>query len=235
MPKDSLPLHVAIIMDGNGRWAASRGLPRLEGHRRGVEKAKEIIRASNEIGIKYLTLYAFSMENWQRPEVEVFTLMKLLELYLRRELGEMIKDNVSFKCIGETRKLPTNVQAVIRDVERQTADNTGLKLIAALSYGGRNEILRAVKKAIAAGAKPDDITEEAFSSLLDTAGVPPPDLIIRTSGERRLSNFLLWQAAYSEFYFTSTLWPDFTRDEYMNALRDFQGRERRFGAVSAKV
>ena len=220
-------------MDGNGRWAKTRGLPRFEGHRRGAERAKEIIKAADRLGIRCLTLYAFSMENWQRPEDEVSMLMKLLELYLRRELNGLIKDNVIFRAIGDGWKLPTNIQALLKETEEKTATNTGMTLITALSYGGRDEILRAVRKALCAGMRPEDINEKSFSSLLDTAGTPPPDLIIRTSGERRLSNFLLWQSAYSELYFTDTLWPDFKEEEFIQALLDYQRRERRFGAVDA--
>lgn len=232
MQDSKIPAHVAIIMDGNGRWAKSRGLPRFEGHRRGAERAKEIIRAADKLGLRYLTLYAFSMENWQRPKEEVSMLMKLLELYLRRELNGLIKDNVIFRTIGDGWKLPPNIQRLLRETEEKTSSNTGMTLITALSYGGKDEILRAVRKALHAGLKPEEINEESFSALLDTAGVPPPDLIIRTSGEKRLSNFLLWQSAYSELYFTDTLWPDFTEDEFKKALADYQRRKRRFGALS---
>jgi len=222
-------------MDGNGRWAELRGLPRIEGHRRGAERAREIITAAIEARIGALTLYTFSLENWQRPKDEVTTLMKILELYLRSEFNEFMKKNIIFKTIGEVWRLPQNVQKLISETEQRTAANTGMTLIAALSYGGRNEIVRAVKKIVSANINPDDITEEYFESFLDTSGIPSPDLIIRTSGERRVSNFLLWQGAYSEFYFTETLWPDFTRDEFMIALHDYQTRERRFGAVPEKV
>jgi len=226
---------VGVIMDGNGRWAELRGLPRIEGHRRGAERAREIITAAIEARIGALTLYTFSLENWQRPKDEVTTLMKILELYLRSEFNEFMKKNIIFKTIGEVWRLPQNVQKLISETEQRTAANTGMTLIAALSYGGRNEIVRAVKKIVSANINPDDITEEYFESFLDTSGIPSPDLIIRTSGERRVSNFLLWQGAYSEFYFTETLWPDFTRDEFMIALHDYQTRERRFGAVPEKV
>lgn len=226
---------MGVIMDGNGRWAELRGLPRIEGHRRGAERAREIITAAIEARIGALTLYTFSLENWQRPKDEVTTLMKILELYLRSEFNEFMKKNIIFKTIGEVWRLPQNVQKLISETEQRTAANTGMTLIAALSYGGRNEIVRAVKKIVSANINPDDITEEYFESFLDTSGIPSPDLIIRTSGERRVSNFLLWQGAYSEFYFTETLWPDFTRDEFMIALHDYQTRERRFGAVPEKV
>jgi undecaprenyl diphosphate synthase len=230
-----IPKHVGIIMDGNGRWAELRGLPRIEGHRRGVERSKEIIEISAELGLKALTLYAFSSENWQRPSSEVSTLMKLLELYLKNEIKELIKNEIVFKTIGEIWKLPKHIQNIITDTEVRTATNKGMTLIMALSYSGRNEILRAVKKILSSGVKPEDLTEESFSSYLDTAGCLPPDLIIRTSGEMRISNFLLWQGAYSELYFTDTLWPDFTKDEFLLAIQDYQRRERRFGAIPARA
>ncbi|GAB4390481.1 MAG: isoprenyl transferase [Thermodesulfovibrionales bacterium] len=226
-----LPNHVGIIMDGNGRWAELRGLPRVEGHKRGADRSKEIIRAAVDLDIKALTLYAFSMENWQRPKDEVSFLMKLLELYLKRELADILKLGIRFRAIGELWRLPDNIQGLLRESEEKTAANSGMTLVAALSYGGRSEIIRAVKKAIVSGMDPEAVDEESFSQLLDTAGLPHPDLIIRTSGERRLSNFLLWQSAYSELYFTDTLWPDFTSEEFAKAVRDFQVRERRFGAV----
>ena len=221
-------------MDGNGRWAELRGLPRIEGHRRGAERARESIDASIELGIQCLTLYAFSMENWQRPKEEVSMLMKLLEIYLRNEFDNLAKKNVIFRAIGETWRLPENIQALIRETERNTAGNGGLKLVAALSYSGRNEIIRAITKLIGSGSAPSGLSEENFEACLDTAGLPHPDLIIRTSGERRLSNFLLWQSAYAELYFCDTLWPDFDRDEFMLAIQDFQGRERRFGRISLR-
>jgi undecaprenyl diphosphate synthase len=220
-------------MDGNGRWAELRGLPRIEGHRRGAERVKEITRTASELGIKVLTLYAFSIENWQRPSLEVVTLMKLLEFYLKKQLSEFMEKGIVFKTIGERWRLPEDIQDFIREAEEMTASNKGMTLIAALSYSGRNEIVRAVKKVINAGIKPEELTEESFSSYLDTAGCLVPDLIIRTSGEMRLSNFMIWQGAYSELYFTETLWPDFTKDEFMLAIQDYQRRDRRFGAISA--
>lgn len=230
-----IPDHVAIIMDGNGRWAEMRGLPRIEGHKRGADRTKEVITAAREVGVRTLTLYAFSVENWQRPDDEVSTLMKLLEFYLKREFNELIRRGVVFRTIGEVWRLPANVQALLKEVEERSFHNKGMTLVLALSYSGRNEIIRAVKKIIAAEAKPEDVSEEYFDSLLDTAGMPSPDLIIRTSGEKRISNFLLWQAAYSEFYFTDTLWPDFTREEFFDALHNYQLRERRFGTVNSKA
>jgi len=222
-------------MDGNGRWAETRGLPRIEGHRRGVERTKEVIEAAVDLGLRALTLYTFSTENWRRPSAEVTTLMKLLEIYLTKELEGLIKNDIVFRAIGEIQRLPEHIQRIIRIAEEKTSANRGMILAVALSYSGRDEILRAVKKVLAAGVKPDELTEEIFQSYLDTAGILPPDLIIRTSGEMRISNFLLWQAAYSEFYFTDTLWPDFSKDEFLLAIQDYQRRERRFGAVSLRA
>jgi undecaprenyl diphosphate synthase len=230
-----IPDHVAIIMDGNGRWAEMRGLPRIEGHKRGADRTKEVITAAREVGVKTLTLYAFSLENWQRPDDEVTTLMKLLEFYLKREFNELIRRGVVFRTIGEVWRLPANVQTLLKEVEERSLHNEGMTLVLALSYSGRNEIIRAVKKMIGLGVKQEDVSEEHFDSLLDTAGMPSPDLIIRTSGEKRISNFLLWQAAYSEFYFTDTLWPDFTKEEFFDALHNYQLRERRFGTVNSKA
>lgn len=229
-----IPAHVGIIMDGNGRWAELRGLPRIEGHRRGAERSKEIIDVAIELGIKCVTLYAFSTENWQRPQPEVTTLMKILELYLKNEFAGLIRKNIVFRAIGETWRLPENIQELIRETEEKSAGNTGMRLVAALSYSSRSEIIRAVKKIMYAHMNPEDLTENIFSSQLDTTGLPQPDLIIRTSGERRLSNFLLWQSAYAELYFTDTLWPDFDKDEFMLAIQDFQSRDRRFGKISVR-
>ncbi len=229
-----IPRHVGIIMDGNGRWAESRGIPRVEGHRRGVERSKEVIEVAVELGLKALTLYTFSTENWRRPYAEVNTLMKLLEIYLKNELEKLRKTGVIFKPIGDIARLPDSIQAILKEAEEKTASNKGMVLTTALSYSGRNEILRAVKKVMASGIKPEDLTEEVFESYLDTAGHLPPDLIIRTSGEMRISNFLLWQSAYSEFYFTDTLWPDFNKDEFLLAIQDYKRRDRRFGSVSAR-
>jgi undecaprenyl diphosphate synthase len=200
----------------------------------GAERAREIISASSEMGLKCLTLYAFSMENWQRPEDEISVLMKLLEIYLRKELKEFQKLNIRYRAIGETWRLPKSILALIKETEEATAENTGTTVVSALSYGGRNEILRAVRQAVTSGMKAEDIDEESFSGLLDTAGLPPVDLIIRTSGEIRISNFLLWQAAYAELYFTDIFWPDFTKEEFLRAISDYQMRERRFGTVTVK-
>lgn len=220
-------------MDGNGRWAEMRGLPRIEGHRRGADRTKEVISAAVEVGVKTLTLYAFSVENWQRPDTEVSTLMQLLKYYLRNEFNELLKKGVVFRTIGEAWRLPEDIQTLLKEVAAESAGNKGMNLVLALSYSGRNEILRVIKKIAALRTRPEDINETYFESLLDTAGLPAPDLIIRSSGEKRISNFLLWQAAYSELYFTDILWPDFTREEFFLALHDFQQRERRFGAIPA--
>jgi undecaprenyl diphosphate synthase len=222
-------------MDGNGRWAAARGLPRVEGHRRGVERSKEVIEIAAELGIKALTIYTFSTENWRRPSSEVTTLMKLLELYLKNEIDGLIRNGIVFRTIGDIGRLPGHIQDIIKEAEERTSSNKGMILVTALSYSGRSEILRAVKRVLCAGLKPEELTEEVFNSYLDTAGIPAPDLIIRTSGEMRISNFLLWQVAYSEFYFTETLWPDFTKDEFLLAIQDYQRRERRFGAIPVRA
>jgi len=227
----NIPGHVGVIMDGNGRWAQLRGLPRVEGHRKGAERTKELIKAAQEVGIDVLTLYAFSLENWQRPDNEVTTLMELLHLYLTKELKDLIMEGIRFRVIGDREKLPAVIQGIITDIEERTSTNKGLTLVTALSYGGRDEILRAVKKAMTGGIRPEEINEESFETLLDTSGLPAVDLIIRTSGEKRLSNFLLWQGAYAELYFTETLWPDFTREEFLCAIQDYQRRERRFGGI----
>jgi len=230
-----IPEHVAIIMDGNGRWAEMRGLPRIEGHKRGAERAREVISAAMEVGVNTLTLYAFSLENWQRPDDEVSTLMKLLEFYLTKEFNELIRKGIVFRTIGEVWRLPVSVQALLKNMQEKSSRNKGMTLVLALSYSGRNEIIRTVRKIISLGVKEEDVTEEYFGSLLDTAGMPAPDLIVRSSGEKRISNFLLWQAAYSEFYFTETLWPDFTKEEFFLALHNYQMRERRFGTVQTRA
>ncbi|UCE79120.1 MAG: di-trans,poly-cis-decaprenylcistransferase [Nitrospiraceae bacterium] len=232
--KGSTPVHIGIIMDGNGRWAAQQDLPRIEGHRRGAERAKEIAEIADEFGIQYLTLYAFSNENWKRPQNEINTLMKILEYYLKNEIMSLLDKGIKFKAIGDISRLPDNIRALIEDTEKRTVSNKGMTLIAALSYSGSDEVVRAIRKVIDREIKTDDVTEELFSSFLDTAGIPSPDLIIRTSGEKRLSNFLLWQCAYSELYFTETLWPDFNKDEFIKAVKDFQGRERHFGNLNMR-
>lgn len=229
-----IPRHVGIIMDGNGRWAELRGLSRIEGHRQGAERAREVIESAAELGIKVLTLYAFSTENWQRPSSEVMTLMRLLEFYLKKELAELMEKDIVFKTIGEIWRLPEDIQTLIKEAQEKTASNKGMVLVTALSYSGRNEILRAIKKILYSNVRLEELTEESFDSYLDTSGLPAPDLIIRTSGEMRISNFLLWQGAYSELYFTDTLWPDFTKEEFLLAIQDYQRRERRFGAISVR-
>jgi undecaprenyl diphosphate synthase len=230
-----LPRHVAIIMDGNGRWAQSRGLNRLYGHRRGKSSVRAIVQLSHKIGIEFLSLYAFSAENWNRPPAEVTGLMRLLKHYLTTELDRMMKDRVRLLVIGNTRRLPRDVQQALRHSVEMTKHNEGLTVILALSYSAREEIAGAVR-AIARRVKrgdidPDEINEETIAQSLGTAGIPDPDLLIRTSGEVRLSNFLLWQVAYTEIYITETLWPDFREPEFLEALRQFQARERRFGRV----
>lgn len=233
MKTGKLPAHVGIIMDGNGRWAESRGLPRIEGHRRGAERARDIINTARETGIKALTLYTFSLENWQRPKSEVSMLMKLLDLYLSREMHEFLRRGIRFRAIGDVSRLPSQVASLIREAEALTVGCSSMTLFAALSYGGRDEIIRTVKKIMKKGLNPDEVDEAMFTSMLDTSGVPEPDLIIRTSGEQRMSNFLLWQSAYSELYFTDIFWPDFGKAEFEEALREYQFRDRRFGAVRA--
>ncbi|WP_141266281.1 isoprenyl transferase [Thermodesulfovibrio sp. Kuro-1] len=224
--------HVGIIMDGNGRWAQLRGLPRYEGHKRGVEKVKEIIRSAIRLNIDVLTFYAFSIENWQRPKKEVEIIMDLLQNHLRKETQTFISQGVRFKMIGNRDMIPKNILNVIEETESATSECKELIAQFAISYGGRDEIIRAVKKIIINNTVPEKVDEDFFSSMLDTAGIPEPDLIIRTSGEQRISNFLVWQSAYSEFYFSQTLWPDFTEEEFTEAILDFQKRQRRFGKVS---
>jgi undecaprenyl diphosphate synthase len=234
-----LPRHVAIIMDGNGRWAQQRGLGRVQGHRRGKESVREIVETAREIGIQVLTLYAFSTENWERPEREVGALMKLLRHYVRSELGKMMKHGIRLRAIGNLRRLPKEVLADLRQAEQRTRGNAGMTVQLAVSYGAREEIVAAARK-LARGVRdgeiaPEDIDEEAFSSALMTAGLPDPDLLIRTSGEMRISNFLLWQIAYAEIYVTDTLWPDFRRSEFLAALDDYRRRERRFGRTAGQL
>jgi len=234
-----LPHHIAIIMDGNGRWAKKRGLPRVFGHKKGVQVVKEIVTECRKIGIKVLTLYAFSTENWNRPKKEVNVLMELLYNYLEDELNTMLSNNIRLNAIGDIARLPDWVRKKLEDTIKRTASNKEMVLNLALSYGGRDEIIRAVKKIIkdfeSKKISINDINQELFSNYLDTKGLPDPDLIIRTSGERRLSNFLLYQAAYSELYITSVLWPDFDKKELINALYDYAKRERRFGLTSDQL
>jgi undecaprenyl diphosphate synthase len=228
-----LPRHVAIIMDGNGRWATSRGLPRVVGHRRGKESVRAVVEAARRLGIPYLSLYAFSSENWNRPKDEVRTLMGLLERYLGSELRKMMRHQIRLLAIGNLEKLPRSVQSALRRAIEATKDNQGMTVVLAVSYGGREEItqaIRAVARDVRSGAlEPEAIDEAAVSRYLSTDGIPDPDLLIRTSGEMRVSNFLLWQIAYSELFVTPTLWPDFGEAEFLEALAHFQRRERRFG------
>jgi undecaprenyl diphosphate synthase len=241
MPLDSgkLPRHVAIIMDGNGRWAQRRGLFRVRGHVAGMESVRVVTRLARNLGISYLTLFAFSEENWQRPRMEIRVLMALMRTYLHRELAEMQDNQIALKAIGNLQQLP---EKVLRDLEQTiaaTADGAQMVLTLAVSYGGRSEILHAVqalaKDLVAGRLKPEDIDAALFSCYLYTAGMPDPDLLIRTSGEYRLSNFLLWQSAYTELYITETLWPDFREDEFKKALESYQNRDRRFGLTQAQI
>lgn len=234
-----IPNHIAIIMDGNGRWAKQKGFPRIAGHKAGVESVKDIVEAAAQIGVKHLTLYTFSTENWKRPKTEVFTLMRLIVKTLSKEINRLNKENIRIFTIGDFSMLPTSVQQEFVEAMEKTKNNTKMQLTIALSYGSRWEILEAVKKMMAEFDKGlislDDITNEKFSDYLTTKGIPDPELVIRTSGEFRVSNFLLWQIAYSEFYVTDTFWPDFRRDNLYEAIKNFQTRERRFGKVSEQV
>ncbi len=229
-----VPRHIAIIMDGNGRWAAKRFLPRKLGHRQGVETVREIVRAAGEIGLKYLTLYSFSSENWKRPADEVSELMGLLKHFIRGDLAELHQNNVAIRIIGEREHLSPDIVALLEEAEALTRGNTGLVLQIAFNYGGQNEIVGAMKRIgkllLKGEITPDAITPELIAKHLDTAGVPDPDLVIRTSGEKRISNFLIWQSAYAEFVFTDVLWPDFTRKTLEAAIAEFKQRDRRFGA-----
>jgi len=228
---DQLPAHVAIIMDGNGRWAAQRHLPRVEGHRAGIAAVRDVVETSARLGIGVLTLYAFSIENWKRPRAEVNTLMLLLKRYLRSELETLLSNNIRFRVIGRQDELPPDVQSELDAGIARTAGNTGMLFNIALNYGGRAEIVDAAKRAIAAGLAPSDLDETRFGGFLYTAGQPDPDLLIRTSGEMRISNFLLWQIAYSEIWVTDTLWPDFRCRHLLEAIVAYQKRDRRYGGI----
>ena len=236
-PPLSLPRHIAIIMDGNGRWAARRGLPRAAGHARGAEAAREAVRAAIELGIGILTLYSFSSENWRRSAEEVNDLLGLLRYYLGRELDDMHRNGVRLRIIGERDRLPADLRDRIGHAEKLTAGNDAVLVQVAFSYGGRGEIVRAVRRlvedSVAGRLSPAEIDEAVFAGKLDTAGIPDPDLMIRTGGEMRISNFLLWQAAYAEFFFTGRLWPDFAKSDLEEALVEFGRRERRYGARAA--
>ena len=230
------PLHVAIIMDGNGRWAKARGLPRSAGHKRGAEAVREAVKAAVELGITHLTLFGFSSENWNRPEGEVRDLMGLMRLYLRTEVDTLHKNGIRLRVIGDRARLGPDLAALIDAGEKKTADNEGLALTVALSYGGRQELTAASRKlaedVLAGKLTPDAIDEKALASRLFTAGLPDPDLLIRTSGEMRVSNFLLWQLAYAEMVFLDVLWPDFTKQDLAFAIQDFQRRDRRYGSLA---
>ena len=239
LDKKNMPKHIAFIMDGNGRWANKRSLFRTMGHKVGVESVQKIVRACRELGVEVVTLYAFSSENWQRPALEVTTLMSLLKTYLKKELASMLKNNIRLKCMGQKERLPDDVQDILNKTIEDTANNSGMVLNLALSYGSRNEILHAVKT-IASEYKAnnislDDINEQTISDNLFTKGLPDPDLIIRTGGESRLSNFLLWQASYSEIFITETHWPDFREKSLIESIENFQQRQRRFGKTGAQV
>ena len=231
--------HVAIIMDGNGRWANASGLPRSMGHRRGVEAVREAVRAAGELGIQYLTLFAFSSENWRRPEAEVEELMGLLKHFIRRDLAELHKEGVRVRVIGERENLSSDIRALLEEAENLTRDNQRQTLVVAFNYGARDEVARAMRRVAAKYAagevELEGLTAEYLDEHLDTAGIPDPDLIIRTSGELRLSNFLLWQAAYSEFVFLPCLWPDFDRKAFEEAIADYFSRDRRYGGLSREI
>lgn len=236
---EKLPVHLAIIMDGNGRWAQQRMLKRIVGHQRGAETVNMVVEQAWQLGIQYLTLFAFSSENWSRPAIEVRALMTLLKKYIRNETARMMRKNIRYNVIGKRSDLPDDVNETLEDAIRQTAANTGMVLTLALSYGGRQELTmaatRLARDVVDGKCTLDDITVESFGGYLDTGGLPDPDFLIRTSGEMRISNFLLWQLAYTELYFTDINWPDFTINELHKALADFQARERRFGRTSDQI
>jgi len=238
-PAFTAPRHVAIIMDGNGRWAAARGLPRAEGHRRGVEALRRTIRAAGEIGIEIITIFSFSAENWSRPASEIGELMGLLRRFIRNDLAELHKSNVRVRIIGEREGLDPDIGRLLNEAEDLTRDNDGLTLVVAFNYGARQELMRAAQRIAAEAAagrlKPADVTMDTIGRFLDAPDLPDPDLVIRTSGEQRLSNFLLWQSAYSELVFVPTYWPDFDRAALEAAIREYQQRERRFGGLVAKT
>ncbi|MEW6557038.1 MAG: isoprenyl transferase [Elusimicrobiota bacterium] len=224
-----IPKHIAIIMDGNGRWAKKRGLPRLAGHRAGVKAVEKIVKTANELGISVLTLYAFSTENWLRPKNEIKGLFKVLKIFLQKKLPKLVKNNIRLKVIGDISKLPSDIVNDITKAVQLTSKNTGLILNIALNYGGRQEIVAAVNKILVSDIK--KIDEQMFEKYIYTEGLPDPDLIIRTSGENRISNFLIWQSAYSEFYTTDVLWPDFSKQDLISAIAEYQKRNRRFGGL----
>jgi undecaprenyl diphosphate synthase len=237
--KDNLPRHIAVIMDGNGRWAEKRSLSRIAGHRTGIKRAKEVISSCRELGIEALTIYAFSTENWSRPKREIKALMTLLKRFVRNEGNKLVQNNIRLNIIGNINDLPEDVAEVLNEFIQKTKSNTGMILNTALSYSGRSEIIQAVKK-IAGDVKQGklstrQINEDIFSRYLFTSGVPDPDLLIRTSGELRISNFLLWQMAYTEIYVTNTLWPDFSKNDLITAIAEYQRRKRRFGLTQQQI
>ena len=230
----TIPVHIGIIMDGNGRWAEKRNLPRILGHKEGIEAVRRTVQASIKYNIKYLTLYSFSTENWKRPKEEIEFLFSLMEQNLKKEGENLNKNNVRVRFIGRIWELPSNLIEIINYVENLTKKNTGLNLIFAINYGGRTEIVDGIREIIKSGYRVEEINEELLSKFLYLSDVPDPDLIIRTSGEKRISNFLLWQSAYSEFYFTKVLWPDFDEKDFLKALLDYQRRKRKFGGIIEK-
>jgi undecaprenyl diphosphate synthase len=229
---ERLPEHIAVIMDGNGRWAAQRHLPRVEGHRAGIESVREVVEGSARLGIKVLTLYAFSVENWKRPASEVSTLMMLLKRYLRLELSTLLRNNIRFRVIGRAADLAPDIRDELTAAEAKTAGSTGMLFNIALNYGGRAEIVEAARRLLEAGIQPEELDEHRFAGFLYTAGQPDPDLLIRTSGEMRVSNFLLWQIAYAEIWVTDTLWPDFRKRHLLEAVLAYQKRDRRYGGIT---
>ncbi len=236
---EEVPSHVAIIMDGNGRWAKKHNKPRIFGHKNGVLSVRSVVEGAGEIGMKYLTLYAFSTENWKRPKVEVAALMQLLVATISNEVTALNKNNVRLLTIGDLKSLPGNCEKELKKAVDKTKDNTGLSLVLALSYSSKSEIVRAVKNIAREASESkiniEDIDDQLITDNLDTVGIPSPELLIRTSGEYRLSNFLLWQLAYSELYFTDKFWPDFTKEDLFEAIVDYQSRERRFGLTSEQI
>lgn len=239
LKETGLPKHVAIIMDGNGRWAKKRKLSRISGHRAGIETVRRIVRLAGELGISYITLYTFSSENWSRPVLEVMGLMDLLAEALKKEISELNKNNVRIKTIGDISLLPKKSRDALSTAVKETSSNSGLNLVLALNYGGRDEIVRAVRKIVSkvtsSELTPHEINSTEFEKYLDTTGMPDPDLFIRTSGEYRLSNFLLWQLAYTELWITDVMWPDFSDEDFITALESFVSRERRFGKTSGQI
>jgi undecaprenyl diphosphate synthase len=236
---EQIPRHVAVIMDGNGRWAERRGLSRIEGHRQGLEAARAVVRAAHEIGVRYLTLYAFSLENWNRPKPEVEELMGLLDHYLQRELEEVMRNGIQVRAIGRLDRLPPAVRERVRDAVERTRDNREMTLVFGLSYGGRAEIVDAARRLLRDAelgkVDPDSLDEKTFAAYLYDPEIPDPDLLIRTGNEQRVSNFLLWQIAYTELYATEVMWPDFRKSDLVQAVLAYQNRERRFGLTSAQV